>query len=226
MAWILGHYWAMNELNSALACRSRSQDVSAAVVYLDSWWPRSTCTGQFSTFGFSIFHLVLCIFFKSTGRFLLFDCFCFYSCFLYILLLLGMKVSTLHARFLEACMAYIHLYGIYIHMYGLYGIHMSRKQARAPHFCMHIKHAKWEKTEEWHKQNGKWNPCKTGMSLVDLTGLLGGLGRVVNSLDFCLALLKSLGCVYFQRILSLQWKVGDSEFAFLEACSQNVFGNK
>ena len=189
----------MNELNSAHACRSRSQDVSAAIIYLDSWWPRSMCTGQFSAFGFSIFHLVLCIFFKSTGRFLLFDCFCFYSCFFYYFLnyYWGWRLAHFMRGFLEACMAYIH-------MYGLYGIHMPKKQARAPHFCMHIKHAKWKKTEKWQKRNGKWNPCKTGMSLVDLTGLLGGSGRVVNSLDFCLASLKSLGCFYFWCILSLQ----------------------
>ena len=41
----------------------------------------------------------------------------------------------------------------------------------------------------------------------NLSWLLGGSGRVVNSLDFCLALLKSLGCFYFQCILSSQWKV-------------------
>ena len=36
---------------------------------------------------------------------------------------------------------------------------------------------------------------------------LGDSGRVVNSLDFCLASLKSLGCFYFRCILSSQWKV-------------------
>ena len=35
---------------------------------------------------------------------------------------------------------------------------------------------------------------------------LGGSCRVVNSLDFCLALLKSLGCFYFQCVLSSWWK--------------------
>ena len=65
--------------------------------------------------------------------------------------------------------------------------------------------------------------------------LLGGSGGVVNSLDFCPASLKSLG--YFRCILSSQWNLegGDNEFAnftlptlktFLEACSQNVSGNK
>ena len=41
------------------------------------------------------------------------------------------------------------------------------------------------------------------------TAVLGGSGRVVNSLDFCLASLKSLGCFYFWCILSSQsqWKV-------------------
>ena len=36
--------------------------------------------------------------------------------------------------------------------------------------------------------------------------LLGDSGGVVNSLDFCPASLKSLCCIYFRCILSLQWK--------------------
>ena len=61
--------------------------------------------------------------------------------------------------------------------------------------------------------------------------LLRDSGGVVNSLDFCPASLKSLGCLYFQCVLSGD----DSEFAnfslptlkaFLEAHSHNVFGNK
>ena len=36
--------------------------------------------------------------------------------------------------------------------------------------------------------------------------LLGDSGGVVNSLDFCPASLKSLGCFYFQCVLSSQWK--------------------
>ena len=36
--------------------------------------------------------------------------------------------------------------------------------------------------------------------------ILGGSGGVVNSLDFCPASLKSLCCIYFRCILSLQWK--------------------
>ena len=63
--------------------------------------------------------------------------------------------------------------------------------------------------------------------------LLGSSGGVVNSLDFCLASLKSLCCFYFQCILSShsQWKAMTVNFtlptlkAFLEACSQNVSGN-
>ena len=59
--------------------------------------------------------------------------------------------------------------------------------------------------------------------------VVGGSGGVVNSLDFCPASLKSLGCFYFTM------EGGDSEFAnftlptlktFLEARSQNVSGNK
>ena len=37
--------------------------------------------------------------------------------------------------------------------------------------------------------------------------LLGDSGGVVNSLDFCPALLKSLGCFYFRCVLSSEWKV-------------------
>ena len=36
--------------------------------------------------------------------------------------------------------------------------------------------------------------------------LLGGSGGVVNTLDFCPASLKSLGCFYFRYVLSSQWK--------------------
>ena len=36
--------------------------------------------------------------------------------------------------------------------------------------------------------------------------LLGESDRVVNSLDFCPASLKSLGCFYFWCVLSSQWK--------------------
>ena len=38
------------------------------------------------------------------------------------------------------------------------------------------------------------------------THLLGDSGGVVNSLDFCPASLKSLGCFYFRCVLSSQWK--------------------
>ena len=59
--------------------------------------------------------------------------------------------------------------------------------------------------------------------------VLGNSGGVVNSLDFCLASLKSLGSFYFRCVGS------DSEFAnftlptlkaFFEARSHNVSGNK
>ena len=36
--------------------------------------------------------------------------------------------------------------------------------------------------------------------------LLGDSGGVVNSLEFCPASLKSLGCFYFRCVLSSQWK--------------------
>ena len=66
--------------------------------------------------------------------------------------------------------------------------------------------------------------------------LLGGSGGVVNSLDFCPASLKSLGCFFTSGAYFLHAMQGDdSEFAnftlptlktFLEARSQNVSGNK
>ena len=66
--------------------------------------------------------------------------------------------------------------------------------------------------------------------------LLGGSGGVINSLDFCPASLKSLGCFYFRWVLSsLTMEGGDNKFAkftvptlkaFLEASNQNVSGNK
>ena len=59
--------------------------------------------------------------------------------------------------------------------------------------------------------------------------------ELTNSLDFCPASLKSLGCFYFRCVLFSIKEGGDSEFsnftlptlkAFLEALSQNVSGNK
>ena len=41
---------------------------------------------------------------------------------------------------------------------------------------------------------------------ISITILLGDSGGVVNSLDFCPASLKSLGCFYFRCILSSQLK--------------------
>ena len=67
------------------------------------------------------------------------------------------------------------------------------------------------------------------------TPVLGDSGGVVNSLDFCPASLKSLGCFYFWCVLSSQWKavtVNLRNFilptlkAFFEARSHNVSGNK
>ena len=39
-----------------------------------------------------------------------------------------------------------------------------------------------------------------------LVAVLGGSDGVVNSLDFCPASLKSLGCFYFWCVLYSQWK--------------------
>ena len=38
------------------------------------------------------------------------------------------------------------------------------------------------------------------------SAVLGDSGGVVNSLDFCVALLQSPGCFYFRCVLSSQWK--------------------
>ena len=42
-------------------------------------------------------------------------------------------------------------------------------------------------------------------NLAEKVPLLGYSGGVVNSLDFCPASLKSLGCFYFRCVLSLHW---------------------
>ena len=47
------------------------------------------------------------------------------------------------------------------------------------------------------------------------THLLGNSSGVVNSLDFCPASLKSLGCLYFQYVLSSQWKAVTVNFWIL-----------
>ena len=90
---------------------------------------------------------------------------------------------------------------------------------------------------------------KTVLRTVKLSGiavLLGDSGGVVNSLDFCPASLKSLGCFYFRCVLSnvssseelntqSSSDGGDSDFAnftlptlkaFLETRGHNVSGNK
>ena len=46
----------------------------------------------------------------------------------------------------------------------------------------------------------------SSMCVTNMWVLLGDSGGVVNSLDFCLALLMSLGCFYFWCVLSTQWK--------------------
>ena len=74
----------------------------------------------------------------------------------------------------------------------------------------------------------------TGAVPSQLRQTVGRFGGVVNSLDFCPASLKSLGCFYFRCVLFFTIEGGDSEFAkftlptlkaFLEARSQNVYGN-
>ena len=57
----------------------------------------------------------------------------------------------------------------------------------------------------------RWNLQQTNTN----TLLLGDSGGVVNSLDFCPALLKSLGCFYFWCILSSQWKAVTVNFRIL-----------
>ena len=80
------------------------------------------------------------------------------------------------------------------------------------------------------------SPVRTASSLSTNLSLLGGSGGIVNSLNFCPALLKSLGCFYIRCVLCSQ-SMEDrlNEFAnftlpilkaFLEARSHNVSGNK
>ena len=61
----------------------------------------------------------------------------------------------------------------------------------------------------WYKQRG-W--------------ILGDSGGVVNSLDLCLASLRSIGCFYFRCVLA-NFTLPTLK-AFLEARSHNVSGNK
>ena len=65
--------------------------------------------------------------------------------------------------------------------------------------------------------------------------LLGGSGRVVNSLDFCPASLKSLGCFLLPVRTFFTMEGGDNKFAkftvpalkaFFKVRSENVSGNK
>ena len=67
----------------------------------------------------------------------------------------------------------------------------------------------------WCTSRLRWGPRRPpavasplwGIIIIIIIGnLLGSSGGVVNSLDFCLASLKSLGCFYFRCILSSQWK--------------------
>ena len=67
------------------------------------------------------------------------------------------------------------------------------------------------------------------------SSLLGDSGGVVNSLDFCLASLRSLGCFLLLVCYFFTVEGSDSEFAnftlpalkaFFEACSHNVSRNK
>ena len=48
--------------------------------------------------------------------------------------------------------------------------------------------------------------CVCIITAITERSLLGGLGGVVNSLDFYPASLKSLGCFNFRCVLSSQWK--------------------
>ena len=84
------------------------------------------------------------------------------------------------------------------------------------------------------------SPCiQTGQRRRPYSGqkfdVLGGSGGVVNSLDFCPASFKSLGCFLLLVRTFLTMKGGDNKFvkftvptlkAFLKVCSQNVSGNK
>ena len=82
--------------------------------------------------------------------------------------------------------------------------------------------------------------CRSASQISELaeghgSSLLGGSGGVVNSLDFCPASLKSLGCFYFRCLTFFTMEGGDNKFAkytvptlkaYLKVRSQNVSGNK
>ena len=56
-----------------------------------------------------------------------------------------------------------------------------------------------------------------------IPSLLGDSGGVVNSLDFCLSSLKSLGCFYFRCIFSSQWKAVTVNLQILHCQLQRHF---
>ena len=110
-------------------------------------------------------------------------------------------------------------------------VHLYRKKAirgknEAEHLCFNF-----------HVSNISHIISSQTISKISTNNLLGSSGRVANSLDFCPASLKSLGCFYFRCILSSQWKVVTVNLqilhcnfrlleAFLEACSENMSDNK
>ena len=53
---------------------------------------------------------------------------------------------------------------------------------------------------------------------------MGGLGGDVNSLDFCPASLKSLGCFYFRCVLSSQWKAVTVNLRIFPCNFKDIFG--
>ena len=85
--------------------------------------------------------------------------------------------------------------------YFLWEVHYFMKMTSAEinfQVIMRIQSTSWMTQWIWRQKS---------TLLTVIIPVLGGSGRVVNSLDFCLASLKSLGYFYFRCVLSSQWKV-------------------
>ena len=75
-----------------------------------------------------------------------------------------------------------------------------------------------------HEEAGHSAGKSTAHFRTKTLNLLGSSGRVVNSLDFYPALLKSLGCFYFRCVLSPQWKAVKWICDFHTANFKDTFG--
>ena len=75
--------------------------------------------------------------------------------------------------------------------------------------------------EAWSLVETHWATTDTTLHMYSVSG---GSGGVVNSLDFCPASLKSLGCFYFRCVLSSQWKAVKVNLRIFTANFKGIFG--